>query len=140
MCSKSYQRDSLTEPPLVAHDDANEEPLPPPCSPIKRSTARQKLMRGASRFVTSTALSAISLVYFLRMLHQLLLAEHIGHVHEWKETIKLLALAVIERIRVRTRNTYLTDIRHFVKIKCFPGGHVSDCEFLDGFVLSLIHI
>ena len=136
VCSKSYQRDSLTEPPLVAHDDANEEPLPPPCSPIKRSTARQKLMRGASRFVTSTALSAISLVYFLRMLHQLLLAEHIGHVHEWKETIKLLALAVIERIRVRTRNTYLTDIRHFVKIKCFPGGHVSDCEFLDGFVCT----
>lgn len=130
-----------TSPPSPQHTprDATEAlaslpPLPP--SPIKRSTAQQKLMRGTSRFVTSTALGAISLVYFLRMLHQLLVAEHVGHVAEWKETIKLLALAVIDRIRVRTRNMYLTDIRQCVKIKCFPGGRVSDCEFLDGYVCT----
>ncbi|WFD27134.1 1-phosphatidylinositol-3-phosphate 5-kinase [Malassezia nana] len=116
--------------------DDDEAKAPRNASPIRRSTARQKLMRGASRFVTSTALGATSLVYFLRMLHQLLLAEHVGEVQAWKETVKLLALAVIERIRVRTRHTYVTDIRNFVKIKCFPGGAISDCEFIDGYVCT----
>ncbi|WFD40241.1 1-phosphatidylinositol-3-phosphate 5-kinase [Malassezia japonica] len=111
-------------------------PRTTPGSPVRRSTARQKLMRGASRFVTSTALGAPSLVYFLRMLHQVLVAEHMGDVQEWKETVKLLALSVIERIRMRTRNTYLTDIRNFVKIKCMPGGRISDCEFLDGYICT----
>ena len=121
-----------------AADDTPDDPSVSPrtASPVRRSTARQKLMRGASRFVTSTALGATSLVYFLRMLHQLLLAEHVGEVQAWKETVKLLALAVIERIHVRTRHTYVTDIRHFVKIKCFPGGHISDCEFIDGYVCT----
>lgn len=123
-------------PPLSMSQREPDPATPPLGSPIKRSTARQKLMHGASRFVTSTALGPASLVYFLRMLHQLLLAEHVGDVQEWKEIIKLLALSVIERIHVRTRNTVLTDIRHFVKIKCFPGGQVSDCEFLDGFVCT----
>lgn len=140
---------SATSTPLPAAGDEPAEPaLRPqlstaapaapstPTSPIKRSTARQKLMRGPSRFVTSTALGATSLVYFLRMLHQLLLAERLGELQEWKETVKLLALAVIERIRIRVRNTYRKDIRHFVKIKCFPGGRVSDCEFLDGYVCT----
>lgn len=117
-----------------AVDDAKTSPRT--TSPIRRSTARQKLMRGASRYVTSTALGATSLVYFLRMLHQLLLAEHVGEVQAWKETVKLLALSVIERIHVRTRHTYVTDIRHFVKIKCFPGGQISDCEFIDGYVCT----
>ncbi|WFD19197.1 1-phosphatidylinositol-3-phosphate 5-kinase [Malassezia caprae] len=118
-------------------DDAPDDAVSPrTASPVRRSTARQKLMRGASRYVTSTALGATSLVYFLRMLHQLLLAEHVGEVQPWKETVKLLALAVIERIHVRTRHTYVTDIRHFVKIKCFPGGSISDCEFIDGYVCT----
>lgn len=150
--------DILTPPPDLgaakeerADDDGDAEPPAHPAeegtpapdvvqerslSPIKRSTARQKLMRGGSRFVTSTALAAPSLVYFLRMLHQLLLSEHVDKEKEWKETVKMLALAVVERVHVRTRNTYLTDIRHFVKIKCFPGGRVSDCEFVDGFVCT----
>ena len=132
----------------VAEAPAAEEPAPdappdapPPAapdapdSPVRR-TARQKLMRGASRFVTSTALGAPSLVYFLRMLHQVLVAERIGDVQEWKETVKLLALSVVERVRLRTRTTALTDIRQFVKIKCLPGGRIADCEFLDGYICS----
>ncbi|WFD00085.1 1-phosphatidylinositol-3-phosphate 5-kinase [Malassezia yamatoensis] len=115
--------------------DARMIPIQPPDSPVRR-TARQKLMRGASRFVTSTALSAPSLVYFLRMLHQVLVAEHIPGVQEWKETIKLLALSVIERIRMRPRDSYLTDIRNFVKIKCLPGARISDCDFLDGYICT----
>ncbi|KAI3617565.1 hypothetical protein CBS9595_003474 [Malassezia furfur] len=137
---------SFDEPgPVVADEPEHAEseydagspttPREAPGSPVRR-TARQKLMRGASRFVTSTALGAPSLVFFLRMLHQVLVAEHVGDVQEWKETVKLLALAVIERVRMRTRSTYLTDIRNFVKIKCMPGGRISDCEFLDGYICT----
>ncbi|WFD29956.1 1-phosphatidylinositol-3-phosphate 5-kinase [Malassezia sp. CBS 17886] len=82
------------------------------------------------------ALGPPGLVHFLRMLHQLLVAERLGDVQEWKETIKLLALSVIERIRMRTRTTALTDIRDFVKIKCIPGGRIADCEFLDGYICT----
>ncbi|WFD08327.1 1-phosphatidylinositol-3-phosphate 5-kinase [Malassezia vespertilionis] len=125
--------DTAEPPPLAP---AKKKTLDAPHSPVRRSNARQTLMRGTTRFVTSTALGTHSLVYFLRMLHQLLVAERIDHVQEWKEIIKLLALAVIERIRVRTRNTDLTDIRNFVKVKNMPGGQISDCEFLDGYICS----
>ncbi|WFD44417.1 1-phosphatidylinositol-3-phosphate 5-kinase [Malassezia psittaci] len=135
---KEDQLPITAEPESCASEKDPDSPMipnQPPDSPIRR-TARQKLMRGASRFVTSTALSAPSLVYFLRMLHQVLVAEHIPGVQEWKETIKLLALSVIERIRMRPRDSYLTDIRNFVKIKCLPGARISDCDFLDGYICT----
>jgi len=108
-----------------------EAPRDAPNDALRRSPAR-----GASHFVTSTALSAASLVHFSRMLQQLLLREPLGNTREWSEVIKLLALSVIERIQLHPRETYITDIRSFVKIKCIAGGRIGDCEYIDGYVCT----
>ncbi|WFD34769.1 1-phosphatidylinositol-3-phosphate 5-kinase [Malassezia cuniculi] len=100
------------------------------------SPARTPRIDAAQRRAAGAVLSAASMVHFSRMLQQLLENGRIGNVREWHDVIRVLALSVVDHIRLHPRESSLTDIRSSVKIKCVPGGQISDCEYIDGFVCS----
>lgn len=100
------------------------------------SPAKAPRIGAAQRRAAGTVLSAASMVHFSRMLQQLLEDERFGNIREWHEVIRVLALSVVDRIRLHPRESSLTDIRSSVKIKCVPGGQIADCEYIDGFVCS----
>lgn len=105
-------------------------------APKMHSPARTPRIGVAQRRAASAVLSAASMIHFSRMLQQLLESERIGNVREWHDVVRVLALSVVDRIRLHPRESSLTDIRSSVKIKCVPGGQIADCEYIDGFVCS----
>jgi 1-phosphatidylinositol-3-phosphate 5-kinase len=53
---------------------------------------------------------------------------------EWKEIILTLIKVVVSSVDPDVRSGDNIDIRPYVKIKVIPGGHMSECVYVDGVV------
>ena len=81
-------------------------------------------------------LAGASLRHFDLMLAQSIQGTGISNAGEWCQVLSNLLLRVSTNIHPHVRAGDSMDVRSFVKIKKVPGGKVSDCEYVDGIVIS----